>query len=309
MVGERAELGAVVVGYRQPEMVTAALAALAAGSRRPDRVVVVDVDPLEPYRPGPEAGALDVTVLHTDDNPGYAAACNRGAAQSETDWLLFLNADVVVGGTTVAGLLEAARDDEAIGIAGPRLELPDGRLDHACHRGIPSVLDSLFYTLRLDRLAPRLRTLGHYRLTWLDPGGTHDIEACTGACLLIRREALDTVGGWDEAYRFYAEDLDLCLRVAQRGYRIRYLGTVDSTHLKGAFSGIGDTSRAARDPEREATRRWVRREIVASHKLFFEEHVRPVTAWPASLAIRAMFRLQRLQLDAAERLARSAPGP
>ena len=298
MVGERAELGAVVVGYRQPEMVTAALAALAAGSRRPDRVVVVDVDPLEPYRPGPEAGALDVTVLHTDDNPGYAAACNRGAALSETDWMLFLNADVVVGGTTVAGLLEAARSDETIGIAGPRLELPDGRLDHACHRGIPSVLDSLSYKLRLDRLAPRSRSLGHYRLTWLDPGGSHDIEACTGACLLIRRDALDTVDGWDEAYRFYAEDLDLCLRAREAGWRVRYVGTETALHHKSATSHLR-RARIELTPEQRATRDRVERAIVDSHERFYHQHLEAGTARVLRPLVGLMFRVQRRRAERA----------
>ena len=164
-------------------------------------------------------------LLLLPDNPGYAAACNRGAAAASGDWLLFMNADVMVDAACLGAVLAEAAPDPGIGIATCRLVRPDGSLDHACHRGIPSVLDSLIYKARLDRLAPRSRRLGHYRLSWLDPWTVHDVEACSGAFLLIRREALEAVAGWDERYWFYAEDLDLCLRVTQAGWRVRYVGT------------------------------------------------------------------------------------
>ena len=115
---------------------------------------------------------------------------------------------------------------------------PDGSLDHACHRGIPSVIDLLVYKARLDRLAPRSRRLGHYRLSWLNPATVHDVEACSGAFLLMRREVLDAVGGWDERYWFYAEDLDLCLRVAQAGWRVQYVGSATAVHVKGGSSNL-----------------------------------------------------------------------
>lgn len=287
-------LSAVVVGYRQPDLMAQAAAALDAGSRAPCEVVLVDVDPIDPIAVRPETPSA-VRVVTTTDNPGYAAACDRGSDGTAGDWLLFMNADVTVSPTALAGVLDEVSSDDAIGIATCRLELPDGRLDHACHRGVPSVFDSLAYKLRLDRLLPRSRTLGHYRLTWLDTRETHDIEACSGAFLLIRREAFDAVGGWDEAYRFYAEDLDLCLRVRQAGWRVRYVGTATALHQKGAASHLQADPRSL-SAEQRTTRQRVSEDVVASHERFYERHLEADTPRILRPLVGLMFRLQHRRL-------------
>ncbi len=177
------------------------------------------------------------------------------------------------------------------------------RLDHACHRGLPTAGASLAYKLRLHRIFPRSRRLGRYTMSWLDPATDHDVEACSGAFLLISRADLDAAGRWDERYRFYAEDLDLCLRVGAAGHRVRYLGTVEATHLKGAFSHTSTPDRQLAPSQRQV-KRWVQRQVIASHRLFFEEHIRQRSMAPTRLAIELMFDLQTLRLDATERLAR-----
>jgi GT2 family glycosyltransferase len=75
-------------------------------------------------------------------------------------------------------------------------------------------------------------------MSWLDPATEHDVEACSGAFMLVRREVLEQLDGWDERYWFYAEDLDLCLRAGQLGKRVRYLGTATATHVKYASSRL-----------------------------------------------------------------------
>jgi GT2 family glycosyltransferase len=285
MVGEGRDLGVVVVGYRQPELVCDALRALAHGSRLPDAVVVVDVDPTDPFEPAACAVDLAVRVITVDGNPGYAAACNRGAAALDTRWLLFANADVAVSEPALEAVLAEAEGDPSVGVATCRLVLPDRSMDHACHRGIPSVWDSLAYKLRLDRLLPRSRTVGHYRLSWLDPSTTHDVEACSGAFALVRRVALDEIGGWDEAYRFYAEDLDLCLRMRAAGWRVRYVGEHTALHDKGA------ARRSAPSSE------WVRTAALEAHQRFYHEHLEGSTNRLLRPLVELMFRLQRWRLE------------
>lgn len=296
MVSAAERLGVVIVSYRREDLLAEALRALAASERRPDEVVVVDVDPLVVREPLPDPS---VRVVAVPGNPGYAAACNRGAAETAGEWLLFMNADTFVSPTCIGGVLAEAAADETVGIASCRLLRPDGRMDHACHRGLPTVADSLAYKARLDRLAPRSRRLGHYRLSWLDPTGTHDVEACSGAFLLIRRTAFEAVGGWDEGYRFYAEDLDLCARVGAAGWRIRYVGSETATHVKGGSSRFQDPE-ALLSAEDLATRRWARRAVIASHQRFYERHMRARTARPLRPLVRSMFAVQR-------RLASRAP--
>jgi GT2 family glycosyltransferase len=289
-----AAVSVVVVNYRRPDLLSDALRALQASSLRPAEIVVVEVEATEPPDLPAEAQGPDVPVrvLTLADNPGYAAACNRGAALTRGDWLLFLNADVMVAPASLEAVLQEAAADPSVGIATCRLMRPDGTLDHACHRGIPTVLDSLLYKSRLDRLAPGSRRLGHYRLSWLDPMTVHDIEACTGAFLLIRREAYEAVGGWDERYWFYAEDLDLCLRVTQAGWRVRYVGTATATHVKGSSSNLRRSARELTEDQR-ATRQRVREAAVDSHERFYREHLADDTPGLLRPLVRAMFAGQR----------------
>lgn len=290
----RPRLSVVIVNHHRPDLLAEALRALYASTRHPDEVIVVEVDAeVAPDLPADDHDpALRPRVIICADNPGYAAACNRGAAQASGDWLLFMNADVMVSAGCLADVLAEAEADAAIGIATPRLVRPDGRLDHACHRGIPSVVDSLAYKARLDRLFPRSRRFGHYRLAWLNEHGTHDVEACSGAFLLVKRTVLAAVEGWDERYWFYAEDLDLCLRARQAGWRVRYVGSTSAVHVKGSSSNL---RRAAQDltPEQRATRRRVREAVVASHQRFYRQHLESSTARPLRPLVALMFWLDR----------------
>ena len=298
----RVDVTVVVIDYRNPDVLARCLAHLFAADPMPSDVVVIDVDPAADLQlPASLTEAADgprLQVTTTPDNPGYATVCNRGAAGVETEWILFLNSDVLIEPDTLGLVLAEVADDPTIGIATPRLDLPDGGIDHACHRGIPSPLDSLWYKTRLDRAFPRSTRLGHYRLSWLDTAGVHDVEACTGAFLLIRRAALEEVGGWDERYWFYAEDLDLCLRVTEAGWRVRYVGTASAVHLKGVSSHLRRRD-SELDEEQRETRRRVQRAIVDSHQRFYREHLEADTARPLRPLVDAMFALQR---RAAERV-------
>ena len=133
-------LSVVIVNHHRPDLLADALRALYASERRPDEIVVVETDAAEaPSLPADDGeSAIPVRLLVLPDNPGYAAACNRGAAQASGDWVLFMNADVNVSPECLAAVLTEASADPGIGIATCRLVRPDGNLDHACHRGIPA---------------------------------------------------------------------------------------------------------------------------------------------------------------------------
>ena len=296
-------LSAIIVNFRSSDLIDDCVVSLLEGSLIPDEIIVVDNEGRDGGLAPALAGRSDVRIIVNAGNPGYAAACNAGAASARGDVLLFLNADIRVGPDALARCVAAMEEDRGIGAATCRLVRPDGRLDHAAHRGLPTPLASFAYKLGLDRIMPRSRSLARYRMAWLDPTTDHDIEACSGAFLMTRRDVFEESGRWDERYRFYAEDLDLCLRIGRAGHRIRYVGSISSTHLKSAFTSSIEGQ--AVDPRLEEVRRWVRREVVASHRLFFEEHLRPATSLPATFAILVLFSLQRLRLDASERLGAS----
>jgi GT2 family glycosyltransferase len=296
-------ISVVVVDFRSSQLVDACVRSVLAGTRVPDEIVIIDNEGQGRPSAWDTATAPVVRTLTFPRNLGYSASCNAGAAATSGDVLLFLNADVTLDPECLERCVGALTSEPDIGIVTCRLVRPDGTLDHACHRGLPTPLSSVAYKLRLHRLFPRSRRLGRYTMAWLDPLGEHDIEACSGAFMLLPRTVLDDAGGWDERYRFYAEDLDLCLRVRQAGRRVRYVGTATATHVKGAFSKHGVRDRELDASERSVKRR-VRREIARSHRLFFEEHMRARSPRPVRAAISLIFALQELRLEAAERLSR-----
>lgn len=288
-------VSAVVVHHHTPELLSACIESLAFGTRPPDEIVVIDNEAAPTAVSPPWDVPVPVRVLAQTGNPGYAASCNLGAREASGDILLFLNADVILSAECLSRCLAALDGDPGIGIVTCRLERPDGTLDHACHRGMPTPFASGAYLLRLDRVWPRSRRLGRYRLAWLDPGTDHDIEACSGAFLMIRRAVLEQAGGWDERYWFYGEDLDLCVRVGALGKRIRYLGTARATHVKGASSHLRKPD-GALSPDQRRLKRKVQAAVLESHQLFFRQHLAGSASPLERLAARLLFALQRLRL-------------
>jgi GT2 family glycosyltransferase len=292
---------AVVVNFERYDLVESCLRALEASSCPPDEIVVIDNQADERALAGLARGHPSLVTVANRDNRGYATACNQGAAGAQTEYLLFINPDVTVPPDCLEWCVRAADGDQRIGIVTPRLTRPDGRLDHACHRGIPTPMASLAYALRLNRRFPNSRRLARYTMSWLDPLTDHDIEACSGAFMLVRRSDFERVGGWDERYWFYAEDLDLCVRIGKLGKVVRYLGSASALHIKGASSGLHSRSRRPDRAER-ARIRALRSAIVRSHSLFFREHLEETTAPPVSIAVKSMFYLQGLRIRAWGRL-------
>jgi GT2 family glycosyltransferase len=293
-------LSAIIVNHRSSDIVDACLRSLHAGTVAPGEAIVIDNEGTGRPLPPDLAGRDGLRVERYDDNPGYSVSCNRGVRLVGGDELLFLNADVTLSPDCLEHCLTALCADSGIGALTPRLVRPDGSLDHACHRGLPTPLASAAHKLRLNRLAPRSHRLARYTMTWLDPLTDHDVEACSGAFMLMPRAAFEEVGGWDERYRFYADDLDLCARLGAAGKRVRYVGTATAIHKKGAHS-------YQRVPDREltleqrATKRRLRRHIAAAHRLFYEEHLAPDSNALVNGTMRMLFRFQDARLNLAER--------
>jgi GT2 family glycosyltransferase len=266
---------------------------LLASTRPPDRIVVVANEALpDSPAPGIVRQIPRAQLISNQDNRGYSIACNQGWRAAPADLVLFLNEDVTVEPEAIDACVAASQADPTVGIVTCRLLRPDGSLDHACHRGTPTVSASVWYALRLHRLLPRSHRFARYTRSWSDPRTDHDIEACSGAFLLITRTAIEAVDGWDERYWFYADDLDLCLRVRQAGHRVRYVGTVSSTHLKGVSSHL-KTPDGELSAEALATKRRIQAAVIDSHEWFYRRHLRDETPWVLRIPVEVGFRFQR----------------
>lgn len=150
-------------------------------------------------------------------------------------YALLLNPDTSLPENALSDMLAYMDAHPGCGAAGPKLVLPDGRLDLACRRSLG--FDAFVYRLLgLSRLFPRSRRFGRYNLTYLDPDVETAVGSVVGAFMLARREAIAQAGLLDEAFWMYGEDLDWAFAFQQAGWEVRYNPAVTVLHIKRAAS-------------------------------------------------------------------------
>ncbi len=178
----------------------------------------------------------EVVLIRNGRNEGFSIANNRALEVCRGRYVLLLNSDTIVLPGTLANLVDSMDGDPEIGVAGCRLERPNGELDLACRRSFPTPMVSLYRFLRLSRLLPSHRRFARYNLTYLDPEGDYEVDSIVGAFMLIRKEVIGEMGGLDEDFFMYGEDLDWCYRVRERNWKVWYYGGSRVIHYKGASS-------------------------------------------------------------------------
>ncbi len=174
-----------------------------------------------------------VTVLTPGGNLGYGAAANRGVASTTAPTVLVSNPDLVVGEGALEALHAALDSDPDLALVGPLIRTPAGDR-YPSARQFPSLVDAAGHAL-LGLFVPDNRFTRAYQQSHLDTAGD-DLEVVdwvSGACFLVRRSAFEQIGGFDESYFMYLEDVDLCWRLAAAGWRVGYAPSATVTHLQG----------------------------------------------------------------------------
>ncbi|MEO0080891.1 MAG: glycosyltransferase family 2 protein [candidate division WOR-3 bacterium] len=179
-----------------------------------------------------------VNLIANNRNLGFAAGNNLGIRTARGRYVLLLNPDTRVPEEVLPAMLQYMESSPGVGAATCRVNLADGSLDQACHRGFPTPWASFCYFLGLDRILPRSRFFGGYHLTYKDLNTTHEIDSPSGCFFLVRRAVLDQVGLLDETFFMYGEDIDWAMRIKQAGWKVVYHPEVSIIHLKGLSSGI-----------------------------------------------------------------------
>lgn len=226
---------AVVVNYeagaRLVGCVRSLLADTSAGGA--PEVVVVDNGSSDGSVDGLAAlVSADVAVLRPGENLGYARAANLGAAATAAPVVAVCNPDVEIEPGTAAAILARFAAEPELAAAGPVVRSPDGSV-YPSARSVPPVRDAVGHGL-LGLVRPRNRFTRRYRQLDADPMRARDVDWVSGAAIWLRRAALDAVGGWDEAYFMYVEDVDLCWRLRRAGWRVTYEPGGAVVHAQGA---------------------------------------------------------------------------
>ena len=174
----------------------------------------------------------NVIFIESRENNGFAAGNNQALKIAKGKYQLLLNSDTIVWENTLESIYYYMEKHTDVGATGCRVLLENGDLDKACKRSFPNVKNSFF---RLFHIPTKSKD-DNYNLDSLPDDGVYEIDCLTGAFMFIRKEALDEVGFLDETFFMYGEDIDLCFRIKQAGWKIVYYGKSKITHFKGASS-------------------------------------------------------------------------
>ena len=176
---------------------------------------------------------LPIARVPLDENRGFGAGCNRGWKAGSAPAVLFLNPDARIDSASVERLAACLDADPSVGLVAPRTAREDGSLDYSVRR-FPRLRSTYARALFLHRLLPRA--------SWTDEvvrdptvyDRAAPVEWVSGACVLVRRRALEAIGGWDENFFLYSEDVDLCRRLWDAGYKVLFEPAAGAVHEGGA---------------------------------------------------------------------------
>ena len=297
------DLSIIVVSYNTRQLLDDCLRSLYAAEAPPGGMEIIVVDnasadgsPEMVRQRYPQA-----RLIVSDENRGYSAANNLGSAAATGDTLLFLNSDTVVAADALVRPLRYLQDHPAAGALTVRLVYPTGERDPDNHRGFPTPWNAFCHFTLLSRLFPNSPRFNGYFRSYEDFSAVHPVPVIAGSYMMMPRALDRQLGGWDETYFFYGEDIDYCYRIHEAGYQIIYYPLVEVVHYKGASSGLRkESADIARPPK--ATRVRVAEESVRAMRVFYrkfysDKYPRPVTAFVlAGIQVRGWARILKHRL-------------
>ena len=274
------DISVITVNYNAAPLVRRAHASLRdATAKYSYETIVIDNSPV----PTDDCGA---DIYRTSDNRGFGAGCNEGAKLASGHMLLFLNPDCELHPGSLDAAVDCLLNRKDAGLVGLRAFLPDGKEEPACLRGFPTPGRSLSYFLKLDRVFPKSELFGGYHMTMLDRAKTQETECVSGSFMLLRRELFEQLGGFDETYFMYGEDIDLCWRVRKSGRGVWYCADGTMLHHHG---------KCGRNPRQTAA-------FYDSMEIFYDQHFAEqyseLTGLAVKTAVRAMKRRALRKLEA-----------
>ncbi|BBH34286.1 family 2 glycosyl transferase [Pseudomonas sp. St290] len=235
----RGECDVIIVNYNAGELLVACVGSVfTAGA---SRVIVVDNDSHDDslmLLERTHAAGDSLQIVRNTANLGFAVACNQGARLSTAANLFFLNPDSVLAVDAMDRLLLALRSSPEIGMVGGFLCNPDGSEQAGGRRVFPTPRRAFMRAFGLSRLSVFFPSVFSDFLLHKEPLPSAPIvvEAISGACTLVKREAIESVGLWDEDYFLHCEDLDWCMRFHQAGWSVLFVPDAQVTHVFGGCS-------------------------------------------------------------------------
>lgn len=269
------ELSIVIVSWNVRELLRACLAALP----RDAEVIVVDNASADSSAAMVTAEYPAVRLVANQHNRGFTGGNNQGLALTQGRYILLLNPDTIVQDNALETLVNFIDSHPEAGVVGPQLRYADGSLQSS-RRRFPTLATALLESTPLAWHWPaeRNRWAQHYHMADRSPDVEQEVDWLVGAALLTRREVLEQVGGFDEGYFMYSEELDWQRRVRAAGWKVVYVPQAVITHYEGKSSEQATAARHIR--------------FNTSKVRYFRKHHGAIQAQLLRLALLAMFAIE-----------------
>ncbi|MCU7828664.1 MAG: glycosyltransferase family 2 protein [Candidatus Thiodiazotropha sp. (ex Myrtea sp. 'scaly one' KF741663)] len=184
------------------------------------------------------SGIQNIRIIKNSKNIGFAAACNVGMLETKGDAVLFLNPDCLIEPNVIELLYQVLTSDKSVGMVGGMLLNVDGSEQAGGRRAVPTPWRSFVRAFGLARFSQRWpRLFCDFNLCKQPlPKQQIEVEALSGACIMVKRKAVEEIGLWDEGYFLHCEDIDWCMRFRKKQWKVMFVPSAKIIHIHGACS-------------------------------------------------------------------------
>ncbi|MBT9170699.1 MAG: N-acetylglucosaminyl-diphospho-decaprenol L-rhamnosyltransferase [Actinobacteria bacterium] len=228
------DLSIMIINWNTRELLLKCLQSITRhASPKKLEVLVVDNGSTDGSTEAVRKSFSQVRLIKNEENLGFARAANQGIKNSSARHILLLNSDTEVYEGTLERVIDFLDREEKVGAVGLKIVNPDGSLQHSCRR-FPSFITATAHAF-LGPVMPNNPFSQEYKLARWDHRQVEEVDWVSGAAMGLRRQALDEVGLFDERFYMYLEDMDLCERLKERGWQVKYLpDAVVLHHIAGS---------------------------------------------------------------------------
>ncbi len=245
LVGDVLDISIIIVNYNVKEFLQNLLHSISKSSIKINReIIIVDNASNDGSVEFIREKFPEVNLIANNKNLGFSKANNIGMKKAKGKYILLLNPDTLVSEDTFEKMIRFFEENSLVGLAGCKILNPDGTLQLACRRSFPGPWTSFCKVTGLSNLFPESRIFARYNLTYLDPDKTYEVDAISGSFMMFRKDLYEKIGGLDEKFFMYGEDLDFCYRTQKSGYKVFYVHSTQIIHYKGEStkrSGLDET--------------------------------------------------------------------
>jgi GT2 family glycosyltransferase/lipopolysaccharide/colanic/teichoic acid biosynthesis glycosyltransferase len=234
MKKNRITISVIIVNYNVKEYLAQLLLSLERALQTiSHEIIIVDNHSIDGSVQFLKDKNFKVRIIENDENLGFGRANNQALKICKGKYVVLINPDTVVQEDTFSRMIDFFDNTPDASVATCKIIDPAGNFSVDCRHSIPTPSVALWKVLGLSKLFPKSRIFGQYNMTYLNSDQTYSIPAISGSFMMMKKEVLDQVGLFDEQFFMYCEDIDLCHRITQAGFKIYYFPETQIIHYKG----------------------------------------------------------------------------